>query len=457
MKRLLLSAGLFSLIAGTFAQDGTFSLSGQYRPRLEIRDGFKRPIRGNEEPAAFVEQRTRLTAGYKAEKYAFKMSVQDIRIWGETGQINKSDQLLSAHEAYGEYYASPKSTIRIGRQELSYDGDRLIGTLGWAAQARAFDALKYIYQDTTGNEFHAMFSWNQSGFSESAPEPAKLVGNTYATGGGGNASRIFNLTLPKAQQMLWYKRAFSSGDVSFMALNDILESTTTQQSVSRYTLGLTPNFKFGSMKVGGQFYYTGGKVYLGTNTSPTGVSAYMFNIYAQATKVPGKPLIGVDYISGEDKEDTETLNGWTPLYGTNHKWNGFMDYFYVGNGHGIGGAGAGGGHANSGLIDIYAKTAFKIGGKSKLVSHLHYFMSPVDIPDPADTDQTLSPGLGTELDLVYVNNLTKGVTLKIGYSAMLATETMEAIKYNATGDASGVEKTINNWGWIMIDFTPNFL
>jgi|GEM_PF-4289492 hypothetical protein len=54
------------------------------------------------------------------------MSLQDVRIWGETGQINKSDQLLSTHEAYGEYYASTQSTFRVGRQEIILLADRVI-------------------------------------------------------------------------------------------------------------------------------------------------------------------------------------------------------------------------------------------------------------------------------------------------------------------------------------------
>ncbi len=121
-----------------------FSLEGQLRPRTELRNGFKKPITPSQEPAVFTEQRTRLIAGYKTEKYGFKLSLQDVRIWGETGQINKSDQLLSAHEAYGEYYASAKSTFRIGRQEVIYDGHRLFGSLDWAAQARSLDALRYL-------------------------------------------------------------------------------------------------------------------------------------------------------------------------------------------------------------------------------------------------------------------------------------------------------------------------
>jgi len=54
---------------------------------------------------------------------------------------------------------------------------------------------------------------------------------------------------------------------------------------------------------------------------------------------------GVEYLSGNDLLDNERKekNAFIPLYGTNHKFNGWMDHFYVGNW----GAGF------PGLIDIF--------------------------------------------------------------------------------------------------------
>ncbi len=174
----------------------------------------------------------------------------------------------------------------------------------------------------------------------------------------------------------------------------------------------------------------------------------MFNAYVQAPKVTGAPLLGVDYISGDDLSTTDKVEGWAPLYGTNHGWYGFMDYFYVGNGHG------GGNQRSAGLLDIYLKTKFKLGEKSALLGHLHYFASTAARTSAVDGKE-YSGGLGTEIDLVYVNKLTDGVTLKVGYSQMFGiTETMKVLK----GMAPDAEiKGMQNWAWVMIDFTPKFL
>ncbi|MDZ7608893.1 MAG: hypothetical protein U5K79_25710 [Cyclobacteriaceae bacterium] len=50
----------------------------------------------------------------------------------------------------------------------------------------------------------------------------------------------------------------------------------------------------------------------------------------------------------KDTDLTDTNDkSFNPLYGTNHKFYGYMDYFYVGNSHGQVGNGT-----TSGLIDL---------------------------------------------------------------------------------------------------------
>ncbi len=433
---------LLSVSSVSFAQ---LSLDAQYRPRLEIRNGFKKPALESASPAAFIEQRARLTAGYTSEKVGFKLSVQDVRIWGEVGQINKSDQLFSAHEAYGEYYASENSTFRIGRQEIVYDGARFFGNLDWAMQGCSLDALRYIYKNEA-NHFEAFAAWNQPGFGDGAPEPAKLSGTTYSiTTGGGSNPRIFNLGLPKAQFTAYYKRSFSAGTIGIMVSNDHYHPAAGVK-FSDVTVGISPDFTFDALKVGGQFFYTGGSA-----AQDVDLSGFMANAYVQHTGIVGSPLLGVDYLTGDDSSTDDKIEGWSPKYGTNHKFYGFMDYFYVGNGHG------GGNAASAGLLDVYLKTSFKLGKKTSLLGHLHYFASTAERTG-TNTDgasETYKGALGTELDLVVVHKITPGIVLKGGYSQMFGiTDTMKALKgISASEEIAGVQ----NWGWIMLAFNPKLL
>ncbi|MBE9484991.1 MAG: hypothetical protein IMY74_09095, partial [Bacteroidetes bacterium] len=135
---------------------------------------------------------------------------------------------------------------------------------------------------------------------------------------------------------------------------------------------------------------------------------------------------------------------FTPFYGTNHKFNGWMDYFYVGSGHG-----------NVGLIDIYIPLKYTY---EKLTFALipHYFMS-AEIVSVMDNGilQDLSSGLGTEVDFAVSYAAAKNVTIAGGYSQLFATETMRAVKQPTAYDSDNY-KNSNGWGWVMVTFKPTF-
>ena len=115
-----------------------------------------------------------------------------------------------------------------------------------------------------------------------------------------------------------------------------------------------------------------------------------------------------------------------------------MDYFYVGN------------HMNNvGLTNPYLRLVYKLK-KWVLTGAIHYFSSSGKILDPSDPTNTLKNYLGTEVDLSLSRKIQENLSISAGYSQMLAKNSMEAIK---GGDSS----TTNNWAWLMLAFTPDFL
>jgi hypothetical protein len=133
-------------------------------------------------------------------------------------------------------------------------------------------------------------------------------------------------------------------------------------------------------------------------------------------------------LSGNDQQKLNNENNaFTPYFGTNHKFNGHMDYFYVGN------------HLNNvGLNDASLSVNFE---KKKLKAALtaHYFTAA------ANPGAGLKKYLGTELDFMLAYDLHKAVDLKFGYSRMLASETMEVLK-------NGDKDEPQYWAWIMASF-----
>ncbi len=396
-----------------------FSLSGEIRPRAEFRNGFKTLNTSSSSPAFFVEQRTRLNFGYTKEKLSFKVSVQDIRTWGATAQIYKSDPaLFNVFEAYGEYRFDKKWSMKIGRQGLNYDNERFLGVLDWAQQSRSHDVLKFTYKDSLGFTMDAGAAFNQN----IGVEPTKLNSTFY----NGTANY-------KTMQYLWMHKDYKGGKLSFLFLNDGRQKADSTTAFKQ-TFGLYAEQKVGQLALHEEAFYQTGKT-----TASKDVSAYLLSFSVALPKAFASPELGADYLSGTKSTSTKE-NAFDPAFGTNHKFYGYMDYFYVGNGFGQGGR-------TTGLIDIYLNTKFKTGKKSLILLNIHQFNTPVDVF--AGTTK-LSSSLGQEVDAVYNLNVYPGVNFKVGYSHLFSTKTMDAIK--------GVtNKGPNNWAWSMITFSPTFL
>lgn len=394
-----------------------FTLSAEIRPRAEYRDGFKTLLPEGTDAAFFVEQRSRLNALFVSEKFDVYLSLQDVRNWGATSQVYKTDpSLQNVYQAWAAYKFNAQHSLALGRMELDYDNVRILGNLDWAAQGRSHDVVKYEYKGD-GIKFHAGAAFNQDA---TTPEPNKLSSTFYGVPGN-----------YKTMQFAWFHKDWEKSGLSALFINNGVQSPVDSSVNFSQTIGFygTKNL---SNNIGLEYdaYYQTGK-----NQTGGDLAAYMFGFNATFFKSkPHNLTVGFDYLSA-DKSDTagkdETFN---PLYGTHHKFYGYMDYFYVGNGH-----------KNKGLVDLFVKAKFKTGAKSSVQTHLHQFFSQSKIVTESSED--LSSSLGTEIDLVYVLNIAPGVVLNVGYSRMFQTESMEYLKNVADPKAP-------SWAWAMIGFKP---
>lgn len=431
MKKLIgkiLGVGLLTIPIATQlrAQDEKFNIGGEVRPRAELRNGLKKPITNGTDPAFFVEQRTRLNFNYSDKKFDAVVMFQDVRIWGSTSQIYKTDPSLdNMYQAYGRFKLTPKLAIAAGRMELNYDNARFLGNLGWAQQGRSHDLALFTFKDSAF-QLHIGAAFNQDA---ATPEFKKLTTNYY--------SGVANY---KTMQFLWLHKEIGKYKISLLALNNGMQwGTKADSSGIRHsqTYGLFAAKKAGVVKATLEAY-----THAGEDVSGKLMNGYFLGASATYAKMKKLPLtVGGDYMSGT-KSGSGNNSAFNPMYGTNHKFYGFMDYFYVGNGH-----------SNAGLVDLYFKTKIGISEKTKLVIALHNFDTAVKVPNPTNTNKTMSSRLGQEVDLVFIYNASKKVNFKIGYSQMFKTSTLEATKAVYGANTS---KT-NAWAWAMITFKPTFL
>ncbi|MCK3684101.1 hypothetical protein [Maribellus sp. YY47] len=380
-----------------------FSLSGEFRPRTELSHGYKTLAAEDQDASTITTQRTRLNFGFKNEFINTGLVLQDVRQWGNQPQlVSNEDFSASLHEAWAEILFTPEFSLKAGRQELVYDDQRIFGNVGWAQQARSHDvALFKLKKDF---DLH---------FGVAHHENGNLTDSYYD---GPDAY--------KDLQFVWFHQNWETIQLSLLVLNNGVPVVENADQKTKYsqTLGgrITTNVK--PLKLAANLYYQGGK-----HVSGKDISALNLLLEASADRF----TLGVEHLSGTSYNDSK-YKAFTPLYGTNHKFNGFMDYFYVSN------------HIGSvGLNDVYLKYDYS-GEKWGFNAHLHYFGAAADFAEDFDRY------LGTELDLAgtwKVNPMTK---ISLGLSTLFAGDSLELIK---GGDSS----VFQYWGYLMLSVTPRFM
>ncbi len=392
----------------------------EIRPRYEYNHGAKTLAPENTDPDNTIDQRSRLNIGYKQDKVQVYFTLQDVRIWGEeastmnnTSTRSTTNEMTEIHQAWAKIDLGKKYAFKFGRQEIALDDQRIIGSVGWAQQARSFDAgiIKANYDN--GWKADLAFAFNQTD-------------NSF-----GNGS-IYEGSDFKSMQYLWLHKDFKNLKASFLALNtgwqdvDPVTGEKNSGTQNRQTWGTHLKYNPGSLAVTGNLYYQSGE-----DLAERDINAWLIGLDAQY-KFKNNFSVGAggEYQSGTDYDETGENNSFNPIFGTNHKFNGLMDYFYVGN------------HIdNVGLVDLYANLGY---AKNKwfVKGAVHSFSAPADIS--ADSDSYL----GTEMDLTAGYKYTKYISFQAGYSQMFESDGMEQLK-NVDNPAD-----FNNWGYFMITVNP---
>ncbi|MBW7956935.1 MAG: alginate export family protein [Deltaproteobacteria bacterium] len=315
MKRILLSVFAAAVtVAWTAPASADVTFNGEYRARGEYRnnqDFNDTDTVADDDNRAFIGQRIRLTANAQAsDDVSVKITLQDTRLFGADGtnglltDTQQTNQQVDIHEAYlnvTNIFDTPVN-FRIGRQELNYGDQRLIGSFGWSNNARAFEGLKFNYvQDGINVDLFRMTLTETTSATAGSNDDTTLTG-VYATLG----QLIPNNTL----------------DVYLLNVHTGVGGGTIGDE--RYTIGARLAGSAAGLDYTVEFPYQFGEV---SNTVD-------IKAWALAAKVgytiPGAPMnlrIGAeyDYATGDDNpndNDNETFN---QLFPTNHGHFGIGD------------------------------------------------------------------------------------------------------------------------------------
>jgi hypothetical protein len=428
-----------------------FTVSGQLRTRSELRNGQGTPQVADTAAAFFTSQRTRVNFGYAGHRFKVFAAIQDVRVWGQdASSVNRittdPNDGLMIHEAWAEVSLVDTGKViknfsfKIGRQELVYDDVRLLGNLDWLQQARRHDAalLKFEHKNWM---IHLGAAYNQN---------AERKSNTIYNGvpAGYPASTNGMGTMYKSMQFLYVGKKLHFGNTSLLFFKDDFSKfhfaeTDINKTTPIWDRGVWSRYTVGGNLFGTAFrklgfalsaFYQGGKYREGTELSEYLLSASAS--YAVGRRFNIGP--GVDITSGNNGTDpSKRFQRFDPLYGTPHKFWGYMDYFYVADGFGP-----------NGLVNYYLKSKYKAKDNLTLSLDAHYFLLPTAVTDNDGLE--MDKALGTEIDFVMNFSLTKAINLEGGYSAMFSTDTMSSPKVKNVKRADD----ISTWAYLMISIKP---
>ncbi len=417
---------IFSLLKQNI--NAQFSFNAQMLQRAEFRNGYGKTIEKNTDPAAFISQRLRIEGKYDMDYLTFYLSMQDVRTWGSEGQLKRTDNLFSLYEGWAQVKINDAFSFKVGRQELNYDNARFLGNVDWALQGRSHDfaLLKFkkknIKLDIGGG-------FNQNG--EALTGNFFTVNNQY-----------------KTAQMVRYEQKINDFDFSFLFWNegrqysvkDSLDVIVDKGVRFKQTIGLpTIRYKIKNTTISGFYYHQ-----LGRDVANNKMNGFDANIqvsqlieFNEENKNSLRITAGAEVLSGNKSDYVGSKNkAYSPLYGTNHMHNGYMDLFYVG-----------GAHENSvGLIDAYIKFKYDFSSKGFIAVNNHFFNAYAKIIDGVNEKNKY---LGTEIDITGGYIINKAVSVQAGYSQMFNTSNLQFLHKSSN------PKNIQNWAYLMLVIRPN--
>lgn len=411
-----LEPGPFRLIG----DDWTLGLGGQYFARSELR--LNRDFRAAvPDDTFFTDHRARLSARASFRgTLGMVLEYQDVRIWGTEQSTVSTDPFTGLHQGFLDVRLSEGLwNLRVGRQELCYGEDRLLGCLDWAMSARSFDGV--WGRAAPGGQFtvdgFAFTVRNRAFLPTAVPGETVLNRGTYLFGGYGRWRPAENVGLDA------YALGFSADPSDPM-------------------VGFVPNRNFATL--GGRGFLRGGPFHvIGEGAYQLGwvgdrdIRAFGTALRATAT-APwwATPYVMFEhlYASGDSDPQEGTIRTFNQLFPTAHIHLGYADLVGWQN-----------------VQSVRGTVGFRPWGAHVWLDvHQFWMAQPQDAwydaagrvfiaADPLRTARNM----GTEIDLSVTVPLTPNVAVSSAYALFLPGEAATS----APGSTIGRGDTPSHWAF----------
>lgn len=358
------------------------------------------------------------------------VQLQDSRIWGEEGASLNALNAIDLHQAYLQIDkpVGMPFNVRLGRQQLSFGNERLVGKYDWHNVGRVFDAMNVQW----GGERHRLDLWLAQVRDHTAPTVAR---NQEFAGAYFTSQRLLPVTLEAYWLLLYDARNFES--IANPATPGRQDEPS--EALTIHTLGLRWSRASGRNL---QFDFEG--AYQFGKRGFQNVRAYGFALKASYTVAsPWRPTLHVGYVlgSGDEQFDDNKSETFANLFPNAHGFLGAMDYASWSN---ISAPFAG--------LNFSPREKLSFGAEGYLLALQNehdawYRVGGFNIGTPQEFYRKAVPGagkrLGHEIDLHVDYVYRERLDLKLGVSKFFVGEFIEK-----TG---GLRADDSVWGYLAVE------
>lgn len=420
MRKVFALAILGLLFLLSFSESyGQTTIDAEFRPRSEFRQGFSQPLTDGIKPAFITLQRTRLNFNYKGGIVNARLTLQDVRVFGETDTkqpATASSGSIGVYEAWAELLLFSGASFKIGRQGVQFEDGRLFSLSPWSNTGNAHDLSRFRYF-SPGLDVQLGFACNNQK-AYNADTSFYSVGKMY-----------------KQLAFLHITKTIVNGlDLSLLGVDEgFMKSKADQELYHRYTTGGTLQLKDEKLPLG--FLLTG-YYQFGKSASTVDLDAYLLAIkttYAFTDKIGG--LAGADYYSGSGSKLVATkTNIFNKLpYGVNHAFNGYMEYWAI--------------LPKGGLINYFGGVNLKLS--KKLSSEITYYGFRLAKSMKSGTNN-IPKSLGSELDVVLNYKFSAETAIQFAWCTYMMTDGAKMLKFKSTA----VEHKFPQYAYLMLTIKP---
>lgn len=409
------------------AKKNEINISAEFRFRTEYRHGYRNLFPKNSADtsgAFFTAQRVRLNFGYSNKMLDTYISIQDARVWGEQNQRNGRNVSLYLYEAFVEPHFNKNLSLRIGRQKISYDDQRLFSHNDWRNSGSSYDAAKLIYSKRKLNtELTATF--NQSG--------ENIFNTNYNPVGFAEFKMLAIHYLKWKPTEHFFLTTINAGDGYQSS-----KPKETNQTYMRYTSG-------GRLEIlNNEWYFTSSAYYqYGKDSSGKKIAAFYIQPEIKYEKGSLSVRVGAELISGSKQGEENIIHSFSTLYGSAHRFNGVLDLF----------TGFPKDVNNAGLINLYLMVNIT-GKKWSLGLDNHWFFSQEDFSGANKIK--MDHYLGLEIDPKINYKANRYTSIELGGAVAFGSNSMAVIK-NPLNPNPGNYSLHPYFAYLMLQIKPSML